>query len=321
MLPEAVYVILNPAAGRGRGQLLEPQIRQLLHQTGMPFELVQTGARGEAIALARQAKRQGYSTIVAAGGDGTIHEVINGMAEATPPGESIGRLALLPIGTGNDFVSALGDDYPLGELRSNRSLESAIRSLQSGQQRFVDLAQVTLTSTSGSHQRYFSNNLGLGFEAQVTQASQSITCARGTLVYLLGILQAIRTATPGEITVGWHSPNGDSYKVTRSLLMVTVGNGDRVGGGFRLNAKAQLSDGLLDLGLVYPISRWSILTLLWKVLWGSHLQDRRVFHTQCRHLSISWDDPIPLQIDGELIEEEVRSVDIRVQPNLLELCI
>jgi diacylglycerol kinase (ATP) len=318
MSPEPVHVILNPAAGRGRGQWLEPQIRRLLTESNIPFELVQTHASGEAIALARQAKQQGYTTIVAAGGDGTIHEVINGMAEVTPPGETVGRLALLPIGTGNDFVSALGGDY---ELRSNRTLAAAIRSLQSGQRRFVDLAQVTLSSTSGSHQRYFNNNLGLGFEAEVTRASQRITFARGPLVYLLGILHAIRTATPSEITVGWHSPNGASYKVTRSLLMVTVGNGDRAGGGFRLHPNAQLSDGLLDLGLVYPISRLSILTLLLKVLRGDHLQDRRVFHTQCRHLSISWNEPIPLQIDGELIEEGVRSVDISVQPNLLELCI
>src|SRR6476661_8319253 len=99
---ELVKVILNPYSGRGGGAKAKPRICQALEQAGVHFDLAETNGVGHGIELARQARLDGYATVVAVGGDGTVSEVMNGLAQATPPGELVGKLGLLPLGTGND---------------------------------------------------------------------------------------------------------------------------------------------------------------------------------------------------------------------------
>ncbi|HXF60655.1 MAG TPA: diacylglycerol kinase family protein, partial [Caldilineaceae bacterium] len=127
-----IKVILNPYAGRGTGARLRERVAGALRQAGVDFDLVETTAPGEAIALAAAALREGYETVAAAGGDGTANEALNGLAQATPAGERIGRLALLPIGTGNDLADMLG--IP-------RDLQAAAQRVQAGKVRRIDVGR------------------------------------------------------------------------------------------------------------------------------------------------------------------------------------
>ncbi|MEZ4637336.1 MAG: acylglycerol kinase family protein [Caldilineaceae bacterium] len=112
---DKIFVVLNPKSGRGSGGRSVEAIRHTMNAARVPFDLFQTTRPREAIEVAREAKRAGYNIVAAAGGDGTINEVVNGLAQAAAPGEPVGPLAILPVGTGNDFATMVGTPPRLGE--------------------------------------------------------------------------------------------------------------------------------------------------------------------------------------------------------------
>lgn len=151
---DVVKVILNHYSGRGNGARNENKIRQALTSANISFDLQKTQGVGHAIQLARQARFDGYDIVVAAGGDGTVSEVVNGLAEATPANECVGTLGILPLGNGNDFASAVG--CPL-------NIHHAIAAITKKSTRRVDLGFLELHNGLEKQQRYFSNNLATGF--------------------------------------------------------------------------------------------------------------------------------------------------------------
>ena len=162
---ETVKVILNPYAGRGRGGKMAGQIEAAFRRHNLTCEIAQTSAPGEAVSLARRARLDGYAIVAAAGGDGTVHEVVNGLAEATPEDETVQGLAVLQTGSGNDFADMVG---------AARELDAAVRAIRAGNTRNVDLGRVEAFDGRNTLRRYFDNNLGIGFEAQVTVESRKI---------------------------------------------------------------------------------------------------------------------------------------------------
>ena len=141
---QSMKIILNPVAGRGYGARVEPELRELLDAEGLEFDLVHTAGRWHAAELAEEAVRDGFDIVVAAGGDGTTHEVVNGLMAASDGGEA-GTLGIIPIGSGSDFAHTAG--VP-GELRAacRRLAEARCGSLTSGALQRQTRAAATLTT-------------------------------------------------------------------------------------------------------------------------------------------------------------------------------
>src|SRR5215204_4944241 len=195
-----VQVILNPYAGRGAGAKAKESLKAGLKTAGINFDLTETTRQGHALELAKAMRASGCKTIVAAGGDGTVNEVLNGLALATPEGEVIGQLAPCPIGTGNDFADMSG---------AKRGVDALVERISSGRTRLVDVGRGTFASTSREAVRYFDNNVGLGFEAQVTVDSNKITSVNGPLRYLVAVFKALGGYKSPHMEIGWKDAAGN----------------------------------------------------------------------------------------------------------------
>jgi YegS/Rv2252/BmrU family lipid kinase len=309
---ERVKVILNPYAGRGRGGVARERIHTALQQANVRCELAETQGVGHAIELARAATLAGFGTIVAVGGDGTISEVVNGMAQATPPGQPVGKLGILPLGTANDFAAMAG---------CPRDLHSAAQAVGRGETRRVDLGFTQIRTADATVQRYFDNNLGVGFEAWVTLESYKIKRLTGTLLYVVAALRALRTCPAYHIDTVWEDATQGRQQRSQRTLLISVGNSRRTGGGFYLTPDARLDDGLLDVGLAAAVSRLRILWLLPKALFGKHVTDPAMTMLRCRTLYMDVHGHLPVHVDGEVVARQATRIEVSVQPGRLAVIV
>jgi diacylglycerol kinase (ATP) len=307
-----VTVILNPSAGRGRGKQIKSQLSAALANAGLRFELLESQGSGHAIELARQARLTGSTTVVAAGGDGTVSEVMNGLVQATPPGEQVGRLAIMPIGSANDFCEMAGCPRTLPELT---------QALVAGTIRLIDLGNVIIQTETEQIQRYFGNNVGVGFEAQVTLESYRIRWLRGTLLYGLATLRALRSCPTPQMQTRWLTEHGTWQSLDQPTLLVSIGNSRRTGGGFYLTPDAEMDDGLFDIGIGYVKSRLHILWLLPRVLAGKHTTDPAVTMARSTRLEVTSTEPVPLHADGEVLTAAATKIAIDLQPRRLQVIV
>ena len=290
-------VIFNPQAGRGRGAKRAESVVAALNAVDFEFDSVVSESRGHAVELAQRAVEAGRELIVAAGGDGTLNEVVNGILQADEHGKAA-RLGVMPIGSGNDFSGALG---------ITTDLQQAAEVLKRGHIRRIDVGTV--------NGRYFANNVGIGFEAQVNIEAHKMTWLKGQMMYLAAILRA---------TVSFPHPvvqiDRDSQRIeNKSILMVTAGNNRRIGGGFLVFPEAVPDDGLLDLCVVDAIPRREILRLLPKLPKGHHVGEPVVEMTRFTHLVVESENPLPVHADGEILWNDVHRVEIEVLPDRLDV--
>jgi YegS/Rv2252/BmrU family lipid kinase len=309
---DRLLVILNPYAGRGAAGKARDRLAAALHRAGLTFDLVATAARMEAITLAAAARQSGYTTIVAAGGDGTVNEVVNGLAQVTPEGDVIGRLAMLPVGTGNDLADMLGLPH---------DFSAAAARIAAGQTRRIDVGCAVLTSPSTTLVRFFDNNLGLGFEAQVTQESYSIHRLAGTLRYVVAALRALRSYRLPFAEVSWEAVDGHWEERAQRTLLISLGNSRRTGGVFYLTPDAELDDGLFDLGVARALPRWRVPILMPKVLRGAHRDEPVIELTRCRRLRFTCAETMPVHLDGEVVMPDVQQAEVVIQPRRLEIVV
>ena len=298
---DKIKVILNPYAGRWLAQRSRSAIEQTLTALDIPFDLAVTSKPNAAVDLARQASLDGFRVVVAAGGDGTVSEVVNGLALAADDmgKETAGVLGVLQVGSANDMAEIAG--VPT-------QLRAACEAIKRGNTRRLDLGMV--------NGRYFDNNVGAGFEAQVTIESRKIKRLRGTLLYLIAVLRALAHYPSPTMRVVW-----DSGEVTRPLLMVSIGNGRRTGGGFFVTPDAVQDDGLFDLGIAMALPRLQILKLLPKVMQGTHKNDPAIMLTRTTRVIVESDYPLPVHADGEVIFTDATRLEISMQPLRLEMIV
>ena len=290
-----LYIIFNPQAGRGSAAQQEPSVRTALSAAGLAFELVRTTHAGHAQELARSAAEGNrYSAVVAAGGDGTINEVVNGLLGSDTP------LGLVPLGTGNDLVK-------LFDLPPDQPAIAAQR-LRDGRPRPIDLGI--------ANGRAFTNGLGCGFDAQVTVESRRSTRLRGFAVYLVALVRALAHYQSPRMRVTF-----DGETIEGRMLLATVANGRCQGGGFWLTPDAQPDDGRLDLCLVEHLRLDEIVRYVPKVLRGTHMRLRQVRMAQVGAVTIQSDAPIPMHVDGELLGTALREVAVEIRPGALKLLV
>lgn len=292
-------VIFNPYAGRGRGAKRAESVVKALNAVDFLFDPVVSENHGHAIELAQRAAEAGRELIVAAGGDGTINEVVNGIMLAGAHGATT-RLGVMPIGSGNDFAGALG--IPTDMAR-------AAEILKRGAVRRVDLGTV--------NGRYFDNNVGIGFEAQINIEAHKLTWLRGQLMYLVAVFRAMASF---PIPVVQIDKDGD-LRSDKRILMLSIGNNWRNGGGFKITPEAVCDDGLLDLCIVDALPRREILRLLPKAMKGDHEGEPAVEMARFTRLVVESEQPLPVHADGEILWNDAHRVEIEVFPQRLDVVV
>ena len=305
-----VAVILNPYSGRGRAGKAKDVIAAAMGRAGLTCHIQTTERAGQGIELAEAAKRGGFQTVVAAGGDGTVSEVMNGLVNATTPGEPVGTLALFPLGSGNDFADMVG--YP-------RQPGAIARLIAQGTTRSIDLGRVRYTDGGRTQLRYFDNNMGVGLEAAVTLTSYTITRLQGTPPYVTGALRTLPNYTAPDVAVDCVLEHGTHWQHAGATLLVTIGNSPRTGGGFYLTPDARVDDGFLDVGVAVAQPLHRVLVLLPKALFGKHVTDPTITMLRIRHLYLRCAAGLPVQLDGEVVARTVTELDVNVEPKRLAL--
>jgi diacylglycerol kinase (ATP) len=288
------FVIVNPGA-RGGGQGVDRELRRRLpgaavHRTDRP---------SHARVLARRAVLSGYPLVVAAGGDGTLNEVLNGI------GPFLGqvRLGLLPLGTGNDFARSLGipDD-----------LDGALAVLEAGGVRHCDVGSFR----DGRVRRLFLNVSAAGFSGEMGESlTPELKQSWGPLAYLRAALDTLPERTEYRLTLRFD----DQDEVHESAVNLVVANGRYVASGVPIAPEARLDDGRFDVVLVRSGSLPSLAALASRVLLGRHLEevDDRLLFRRARSLDVSAVPTMPLNVDGELLGQ--RSGRFEVLPGALEM--
>lgn len=304
-------IILNPAAGRGLGARRRREAERLLDAGGLAYEVFVTRAGGDARRVAREEAAR-YSVIVALGGDGTIQEVAGGLAEArltraADDPRPLAALGILPAGTGNDLIKS---------LRLPVDFAAACGRLCAGQPRALDLGRVRWREADdpAPQERLFVNNVGLGFEGQVGWAAYRLRLPlRGLPLYLIALLRVLVRLENPRLTLTWDGAQAPP----RRLLLVSVGNGSSSGGGFRLNPRANPSDGRLDVCAVDARGRLEILRLLPRAMKGTHLELAGVESRRVARFAVSGETPFAGHADGELLSEHILTAEFEVLPALL----
>lgn len=295
-------VIANPIAGRGAGARLTPHILDLLKGYGLDLEVSWTAGPGHATSLAYEAVRQSFQAVVVVGGDGTANEVINGLMRVGE-GAMDTALAVIPIGTGNDFAFSAG--LPM-------DLPQACRVAAQGQSRLIDVGWV---QADDEPPLYFGNGVGIGFDAIVNIESRKLKRVHGFLVYLIAVLKTLATYYHAPRTVA----RVDDREMVQPSLMISIMNGYRFGGGFYMTPGARMDDGLLDLCVAGKVSRLRMIGFVPQFMRGTHTKDVHITMTQGRQVSVESDSPWASHVDGEIYGVGCRRYQVRLFPRRLRL--
>jgi len=288
-------VIVNPVAGANSTYRKWARIGRLLKRVGLSFDYAYTEGVGHAIELARAAASDGYRYLIAVGGDGTVHEVANGILSSSNPNTT--ALGIVSTGTGSDFVRSVG--IPRDYSRACSFLTSPRRLL-------VDVGVVEYRKRGETLRRFFVNAAGVGFDAAVVEATERLPkYFGGTIPYLGGLMRALLGYRNKSISL---SIDGE----VRSDRVVTVGgaNGCYFGGGMRIAPRAELRDKLLDVVVVGDIGKFELLKALPTVYQGTHLSHPKVRMEQATRISIESSESLLVHADGELLGEGPASFTI-----------
>lgn len=296
-----IKVILNPYANRWQAQSHAPTIRSAFARLGVDCDLALTTAPTVATREAREAAQNSYDAVVAAGGDGTVNEVVNGLIQAAGDGPTR-PLGVLPIGTGNDFNDMAG--LP-------RDLNEAVNVIVEGKTRQVDAGRV---SRSQGPDHYFDNNCALAMEPMVTIENIRMRRLSGNIRYIAALVKALFKMKAWHMHVRWEDGeySGPTY-------LLSVCNGPRTGGVFYMSPAARMDDGLFDIVYAPEMPRLQVLSILPGLFKGTHLNHPLVQHGRSTWLSIESDPGTPIHADGEVISESERRVDYEVLPGKITL--
>ncbi len=299
-------IIVNPTSGRGMGGKSIPSIRQLLEAAGLEFDIVQTERPWHAVELAARAVADGCRVVVAAGGDGTANEVLNGLMRARQSGGGrTAALGLISVGRGNDF--AYGVDVPAG-------VEAGCRLLVEDRRITIDVGLVS----GGLHPegRYFGNGVGIGFDAVVGFEALKLRPLSGYASYLVAALKTI--------FLYFRAPKVrvelDDGERTLNALMVSTMNGRRLGGGFHMAPNGDMSDGLFDVSLVEQVSRARVLALITHFTRGTQAGEPDVHTSRSAKVRVTaLSGVLPAHADGETLCVDGTQLELQNLPRQIEV--
>lgn len=289
-----IWIILNPRAGSA----------DQMDDLGMALgslagtEIFVTQGRGHAEELARQALEKGVELVVAAGGDGTLNEVVNGLAADF----GRARLGLLPLGTGNDFARTIG--IPADPKR-------AMEILLEGRSRRLDVVQATV----GGKHRWFLNMSAGGFGGLVSEKASEAKERWGPLAYMRAAVDLLPDLQAFEASIVLDR----AERLRLETYNVVVSNGRYVAAGIPVAPQAEVDDGLLDVMIAPATTLPRLALLVPKVLLGQHLDDDLLIFRRAARIEIASDPPMVFNVDGEILGEHWAT--FAVQPRALEMVV
>lgn len=293
-------VILNPYSNRWNSQKRWQEAEAALKAIGLDFDLTVSERKGHIVEIAERAVGDGFSPIVVAGGDGSIGEAVNGLARAAASeSEVLGPLGILPLGSANDLVFALGLPTDLNE---------AAKVIARGTLRAIDVGKL--------NDRYFANNSAAGLEPYVTTKHEKIHWIKGVGRYLVGAVQAIMDKPEWHGHVKW-----DDGGYNGKLSLISIGNGRR-SGGFFMTPHADPFDGKLTFAYAYRATRRGMFQALPKAFnegKGNYTELEGIHELHTTRLSIHLDTPSPAHTDGELLPQWIQDFEYQIQPKRLNI--
>lgn len=305
-------VILNPYAGRWKALKMQEYVKAELDKAEIQYDFIATEAPQHGMELASQAIMEGYSPIIAAGGDGSISEVVNGMLTGF---EKLGPmpttpLGVLPLGSANDFVVNLG--LPL-------TIPEAVQVIATGHTRKIDLGKVTAWSGGRAKPvtRFFDNNSAIGLEPSITLIQQRIKWLHGPLRYLLATLLGVLKNPQWTMELEW-----DTGKYQGPATLVTIGNNPLTGGLFYMTPHADPYDGQLTFVYGAIRTRRQILQILprtMKVGEDSYVEHPMIHEYHSNYLRICTHQPTPVHSDGEIFLEDADNIEYQIIPACLSV--
>ena len=283
------FVIINPISGGGKGLEDFPTISRLLRESGIEHDPAFSEHRYHATELTVEAVNRGYRKIIVVGGDGTLNEVVNGLfiQQQCEPKEI--RIAVIAVGTGNDWVRTVG---------TPRNYSAAVRAIKEGHTFLQDIGKVTYTESKVEHTRYMANVAGLGFDAYVIKIFNHLKLKgyKGKWLYIYSLLKGYFSAKPSKAVI---EVDGEVI-FEKQLFSLAVGICRYNGGGIQQLPRAVANDGLLDLTIIRPVHWWHVVFRAARLFNGKIYSIGHVHHAQGKVVKVTSSPDIPIETDGEL---------------------
>ena len=278
-------LIVNPVSGTDAAPDYLPLINERLRDRLGSLDIVMTTGEGDATAAAAQAARDGYDYVFAGGGDGTLNEVLNGIA-SVPNGLARTVLGVIPLGTGNDFATALGFPDDIAAVLDALDVSAPIA---------VDVGVMS--------RHHFINVSAGGFIAEVSDAvGTQLKSIAGKLAYLIGGAQVLFTHEPVGVDVSWVDAGATTSNERFELHAFAVCNSRQIGGGRLIAPAAAIDDGLLDVCLIQSMPLADFVALLRLVSNGDHVEDERVRYFRAASIDLAFDREVKVNTDGQVLE-------------------
>ena len=313
----SILVIYNPIAGRGRVKKNWPDVQQGLIDAGIEFDVAATSAPLEAVTLAEKAATK-YSTVIAVGGDGTVHEVVNGLLRASSEGETI-ALGVVPLGNGDDFAKMIPPQTTIGGKVFDWHI--AIEKIAQGQTKLFDVGRMSgdqLRSKQDNKPQYFMNGMDIGFGAQAalnfTKVPSFLT---GMAAYLAAIMKTLIDYRIPKVSI----QIDDQKAFEQSTTMTVITNGRCFGSGFWVCPEAQVDDGLLDVMVTQSVGRLKILRLIPKIMKGTHVNEPILKNYRARRVVIKSQQPLVVEADGEIPYPQTRHLEVQILDKKLRVIV
>ena len=310
-------VIYNPVAGRGRVQKLWPAVAHALHEASVDFDAMATQTPLDATRLAKEASQK-YQAVVSVGGDGTLHEVVNGLLQASAERETI-ALGLIPLGNGDDFAKVLPPQAPVGGKPFD--WRQAVKKIGGGQTQLFDAGRMLgdhLRPEMGKGAHYFINGMDVGFGAL---AAYNFTITpkfiKGMAAYFAAILKTM-VAYP---TLHLRIQLDDQPAFEQATTMTAITNGRCFGNGFWVCPEAEANDGLFDLMVAQAVSRRTILRLIPKITKGTHTHELVIKMLRARRVVLESQAPLMIEADGEIPYLETHRIELEILPQKLRMIV
>jgi YegS/Rv2252/BmrU family lipid kinase len=298
-------VIANPAAGKGGAIQKISEIQRELERLGLAFDLRLTEHTWHAAELAQQAVVLGYDVVVAAGGNGTVNEVLNGLLLAKEVGLGEACLGVLCTGQGNDFAYAM-------DVQSE--IKAGCQALADNQRKMIDVGRVSGSFFPAG--RYFGNGVGIGFEAVVNFYALQLKQLNGYKAYATAIIKAIQGYPRGPLV----KIRYDEQELVQRCLLVSVMNGRRVGGGFMMAPTGVPDDGLFDVCVAGQVGRIKIGLMVPRFRKGTQGSDPSIKMLQARRVEISAvEGVLPAHVDGEVLATQADQITLELIPKAIQL--
>jgi diacylglycerol kinase (ATP) len=292
LLKNRFFAIVNPAAGGGRSAKLAGPAIARLRERGLQVDVIASTSPGHGADLAREAYEQGYRHFVAVGGDGTAHEIINGVFAQARAKERV-SLGFLPSGTGNSFLRDFAKDGAQG----------ALQALLEGRKRTIDL--IRLSHAGG--QIYAFNLLSVGFTADVATLANRYFKPLGTLGYLLGVF--VRVVQLNRQSFALRCDDDPKWDERRCLFL-SFNNSKYTGGTMLIAPQSDPADGFIEYVRWGPIGRLGLIRMLPRLYDGSHIAHPLASRRAVRRIEFNLQRPVDFMIDGEIATLEVQTIEI-----------